>query len=533
MSLNKRWGSVSLWIPILFFVSFLYIPLIFFLGNYFSLYDLFSVLRDNLYLKILSFTFRESFLSALITVVLALPGAYLVARTRFFGKKFFLSLSLISFITPGMSVALGFVLLFGKRGLIYTLFRINIPILYTFWAIILAHIFYNLAMSVRIIGSQWEGFSKTYEEEAKIQGATPLQIFYFVDLPYLLPAILSAFLITFIYSFMSFAIVLVLGGIRYVTLEVEIYMYLTKLINFKEAANLAWLQFMILLILSYMLFWIKGRYSFNYTQEEENLKRFPVWGYFYGIVIFLLIFLPMGAMFIGGFWDFVNHRVTLVWFSNLFSENFNAYVGTTLFLPIVNTFSYAFCSVFLVSFLIIVGSFYVVYKKRYKSLFSLIFASSLFISPITLGFSYIYIKNWIAFYPKWGIIIAHTLIALPIAMQIFFEGRESLHDSLREAAFMDGASLLKTFFYIELPMLIPYIVSSLSISFAISMGEVGATLLLYDTPQNMTIPVAMIRLLSARRIGEAQAYSTLLFISAFLLFLFTDFFLRKVSKSVY
>ncbi len=118
-------------------------------------------------------------------------------------------------------------------------------------------------------------------------------------------------------------------------------------------------------------------------------------------------------------------------------------------------------------------------------------------------------------------------------MQIFFEGRESLHDSLREAAFIDGAGIVKTFIYVELPMLIPYIVSSLSISFAISMGEVGATLLLYDTSQNMTIPVAMIRLLSARRMGEAQAYSTLLFISAFLLFLFTDFFLRRISKSVY
>ncbi len=530
MFLNKRWGSASLWVPILFFTSFLYIPLLLFLGSYFSFPNLFSILKDALYLKILSFTFRESFLSALITVILAIPGAYLIARTRFLGKRFFLSLSLISFIMPGMSVALGFVLLFGKSGFIHTLFGINIPILYTFWAIIFAHVFYNLALSVRIIGSQWEGFSETYEEEAKIQGATPFQIFYYIVFPYLLPSILSAFLITFIYSFMSFAIVLVLGGVRYVTLEVEIYMYLTKLINFKEAANLAWFQFIILLFLTYILFSLRTRYGFEYDQEERRLKRFPVWGYIYAVVVFLLIFLPMGSMFIGGFWDFVNHKLTFLWFANIFSRGFNSYIGTNLFLPILNTFIYAFYSVVLVFFLVITGSFYIIYGKRYKGFYSTIFASSLFISPITLGFSYIYIKNWVNFPSRWGIVLAHTLIILPIAMQIFFEGRESLLNSLREAAFIDGASVMRTFVYIELPMLIPYLITSLSVSFAISMGEVGATLLLYDIPQNMTIPVAMVRLLSARRIGEARAYSTLLFISVFLLFLFIDFFLKKASK---
>ncbi len=529
--LNKRLGSVSFWIPILFFGFFFYFPVLFFLGRYISVVNFFSFFGDPLYLKILSFTFRESFLSAIISVILALPGAYLVGRTHFRGKRFFLSLSLISFIMPGISVALGFVLLFGKKGIIHSLLGINLPLLYTFWAIIFAHVFYNFALAVRIIGGSWEGLPVSYEEEAKIQGANSFQIFYFVNLPYLLPSILSAFLIIFIYSFMSFAVVLVLGGVRYVTLEVEIYMYLTKLINFSEAAKLVWVQFFILLVFTYLLFLTKRGFSFEYGSEIYQGKKFPSWGYIYFVPVVLIIFVPMVAMFIGGFWDFVGHKLTLNWFANLFSGKFNSYTGINLIIPMLNTLKYALYTAFVVLILVIVGSFYVIYKSKYIGIFRVIFASSLFISPITLGFSYVYLRGWIDFSPKFAVILSHVLIALPIAMQIFFDGRESLPSSIREAAFIDGAGPIKTFFYIELPILIPFVISVLSISMAISAGEVGATLLLYEVPENMTIPVAMVRLLSARRLGEAQAYSTLLFLFAFLLFFFTDLFLKKGSKS--
>lgn len=525
--LNKKGILVSFWIPVLFFISFFYFPVIFFLGRYFSISYIYSFFKDTLYLKILLFTFKESFLSAFLSLVLALPGAYLVGRTNFVGKQTFLSLSLVSFIMPGISVSLGFVLLFGKNGILNSLLGIDIPILYTFWAIILAHIFYNFALCVKIIGSQWEGYPLSYEEEARIQGATSFQIFYFVDLPYLFPSILSAFLIVFIYSFMSFAVVLVLGGVRYVTLEVEIYMYLTKLINFDQAAKLAWIQFLILLFLTYLLLLTKKGFTFEYGKELINEKKFPLWGYFYLLGVILIIFVPMFSMFMGGFWDFINQRITLLWFKNLFSQRINPYIGIPLLVPILNTLKYALYTGILSLFIIIVGSFYAVFGDRYRYIFSLILISSLFISPITFAFSYIYLGNWITIPIRILIIIAHTIIALPIGMQIFFEGRRSIPSSIRDAAFVDGAGVFKTFIFVELPILIPYLISTLTISMAISMGEVGATLLLYDVPQNATIPVAMVRLLSARRLGEAQAFSSLLFIFAFLLFLFTDFFLRK------
>ncbi len=528
--LNRKWGLASFWMPILFFLIFFYFPVIFFLGENFSFSGLFSFLTDTLYIKIFSFTFKEAFLSAFLTTLLALPGAYLVARTHFRGRSIFLSLSLIAFVMPGISVALGFVLLFGRRGLFFSMFGVNIPILYTFWAIILAHIFYNFALSVRIIGSQWEKLSINYEEEAKIQGANALQVFYFVDLPYLFPSILSSFFIIFIYSFMSFAIVLVLGGVRYVTLEVEIYMYLTKLINFVEAAKLVWIQFIVLLIFAYLLLITKRGITFEYENDEVIRKGFPIWGYIYLIIVAFIVFVPMGAMLLGGFWDFIHHRITLLWFRNIFSQGFSPFVGTTLLLPIGNTFRYGIYTVLLTIILVVLGSFYIIYRGRYKNLFSLIFISSLFISPITLAFSYIFLGNWIFIPSRILIVLAHSMIALPVAMQIFFGARESVPLSLREAAFIDGAGILKTFIFVELPMLIPALISTITITFAISIGEVGATLLLYEAPENMTISVAMVRLLSARRLGETQAYSTLLFIIAFLLFVITDIFLRKTNR---
>jgi thiamine transport system permease protein len=83
-----------------------------------------------------------------------------------------------------------------------------------------------------------------------------------VTLPLLLPALGAAGLLTFIFCFTSFGVVLILGGPRFATLEVEIYRQTVDLTNLTGAAALALIQLLCTLAL-----------TLTYTRLQAKLSR--------------------------------------------------------------------------------------------------------------------------------------------------------------------------------------------------------------------------------------------------------------------
>ncbi len=150
--------------------------------------------------------------------------------------------------------------LIGQNGIVNTslmsLFHLTAPPIQlerTLAIILIVHVFYNYAIALRIISSYWANQSPRLEEAARVLGANRWRVWWEVRLPMLRPAILAAALLVFIFTFTSFGVVLILGGPRYATLEVEIYRQATALFNLKIAAALSIVQigFMFLLMLVY------------------------------------------------------------------------------------------------------------------------------------------------------------------------------------------------------------------------------------------------------------------------------------------
>ena len=116
----------------------------------FSLGIIASILGDPYYLKIIGFTVRQALLSTLLSVIMGLPGAYLLARYDFRGKGLIQALTTVPFVLPSIIVVLGFVRFFGNNGILnrvlMAVFNLEEPplrILYSLQAILLAHAFYN------------------------------------------------------------------------------------------------------------------------------------------------------------------------------------------------------------------------------------------------------------------------------------------------------------------------------------------------------------------------------------------------------
>ena len=109
-------------------------------------------------------------------------------------------------------------------------------------AILLAHVFFNVAVVVRIVGTFWAGLDPQVSEAAATLGAGPWRSFRDVTLPLLAPALAALPRSSSCFSFTSFGVVLILGGPRFSTLETEIYNQAVRLFDLRAAAALALVQ---------------------------------------------------------------------------------------------------------------------------------------------------------------------------------------------------------------------------------------------------------------------------------------------------
>jgi putative spermidine/putrescine transport system permease protein len=87
-----------------------------------------------------------------------------------------------------------------------------------------------------------------------------------------------------------------------------------------------------------------------------------------------------------------------------------------------------------------------------------------------------------------GVALAHVAICAPYAILVLSATFESLDERVLEAAGVCGASPLRTFFHITLPMIMPGILSSMIFTFSHSYNEFTLTLMTYG-PDTVTLPV--------------------------------------------
>ncbi|MGC9313870.1 MAG: ABC transporter permease, partial [Sediminispirochaetaceae bacterium] len=177
----------------------------------------FDTITSAYSLRIIGFTFFQAILSTLFSLMLGIPGAFLLSVYSFPGKRLVRALSGVPFVLPPILVVLGFVIFFGNSGLLNTLLmRIldlsqpPLRILYSLKAIILAHGFYNFPIALRLVSSLWQQLPPSQEWAAQTLGARKMRLFLTITLPQLMPAILAASALIFMFCFTSFAVILVL-----------------------------------------------------------------------------------------------------------------------------------------------------------------------------------------------------------------------------------------------------------------------------------------------------------------------------------
>ncbi|RKX47614.1 MAG: iron ABC transporter permease, partial [Thermotogae bacterium] len=475
----------------------------------------------------------QALASTLFTLLLGLPGAYIFAKYDFPGKGILKALLTVPFVMPSIMVALGFIILFGRSGILAHLIGRDPGILYSWKAIILAHVFYNFPVVVRMVSSLWQRINPHYEEAALSLGARGFTLFRKVTLPMLMPAIFASSMLTFVFCFLSFSIPLILGGYQYATIEVDIFTAIMTLLDFKTGAALAIIQISLSFVFMYL--YLKSLDLYVKAEEQRIFKEpvpltlrelLSVNGVFiaaYSAMVFIFILSPLMVVvyhsftYGGGF--------TLEWYRRVFSPEYNPIFGANSMTAIRNSLFFGFSTV-LISTLLALSIAYIMYRWEFKgkTLFDALVMLPLASSAITLGLGYIkaFHKPPLNLLGTWYLIVfAHTIIAYPFVLRAISTVLKKIKPSLKEAAMSLGANELKAFLKVELPLAFGGIVVGAIFAFAMSIAELGATYMIYK-PEYTTITIAIYRFLGSRQFGPASAMSVILMMVSTIAFILIE-----------
>ena len=528
----KFWGTFLL---LVFLILTLGYPIVSILTLSFrNGFDIFwnTVLTDSYYLDVLMFTTWQATASTLLTLLIGLPSAYVFAHYSFPGKRTLRGLTTVPFVMPPLVIALGFVALLGDKGLINSLlqttFRLNTPplmLINTIYAILIAHVIYEFTIVVRIVSTAWANLDPDIENAARILGANRWNAFRKITLPLLLPSIIAASSLIFAFTFTSFGVVLILGGAQYATLEVSIYTLAAHLFQLPAAGVLALIQMAITIVFMtvYARYQQRASTSFNLvpnqavtmTPQGKIDKLLCLANY----LIVLIVLSPLIALIVRALLS--NGDITVSGFTHIFSNQGDSFFFVSPLQAITNSLLFGACTVILAVPMGIISGFLLGNSTHWgKAFLDSALMLPLGISAVTMGFGFLIAFNngiW-NLSGSWTIIVmAHAVIAYPFVLRSILPVLRSMPPSLREAAQVLGASKRHIFIRIDLPILWRSIVVGLVFAFAVSLGELGATLLLHR-PEHTTMPVAIFRYLSQP--GESnllQALSmscVLMFVSA-------------------
>jgi len=502
---------------------------------------------DSYYLEVIWFSTWQALLSTVLTLVIALPATYVFAHYRFPAKTLLRAIATAPFVLPTVVVAAAFKALLGPRDLLNTLLQAwlgfgepPIRLEHTLALVLLAHVFYNYSVVLRIVGGFWSTLDSSLEQAAAVLGASRLRALREVTLPLLLPSIGAAALLIFIFTFASFGVIRILGGPRFATVEVEVYRLTSDLLQLDVAAALALVQMGATLAMTVVYTRLQARAGvpLDVRARAANARPIRSWRARMLVgtniaVLLVLIGAPLLALALRSVTSLAAENgggLTLDYYGLLNQNRNRSFFFISPLVAIGNSLRFALAATAL-ALLVGVPAAYLLARQKAKgerqkithftlyllpfTLLDPLFMLPLGTSAVTLGLGYILALgrpplNLLA--SPWLIPVAHTLLAFPFVVRSLLPALRSLDPRLREAARALGASPIRVLREVDLPLLFPALLVGAVFAFTVSIGEFGAALLL-ARPEYQTVPVVIDRLFGlpgASNYGQALALSTIL-----------------------
>ncbi|GHS88613.1 iron ABC transporter permease [Actinomycetota bacterium] len=464
--------------------------------------------------RIIGLTLAQASLGTVISVLLGVPGAYVLHRCTFRGRRVVRAFVTVPFVLPTVVVGVAFRALLVEGGPLGFLHLDG-----TFTAIVAALVFFNYTVVVRTVGGLWERLDARTEQAARALGASPARAFATVTLPALAPAIASAASLVFLFCATAFGTVLVLGGLQFGTIETEIWFQTTQFLDLRAASVLSVVQLVVVAAALAVAGRARARRerALALTEPVEAARPLrlrarpgaPASGVDRAAaactaVVLALLALPLGTLAVRSL------RTTTGWglgnYANLGTTGGRNTLSVTVWAAAANSLRTAVVATVLA---LVVGALVALVVsrrpraragRRAVSLLDAVFMLPLGVSAVTVGFGFLLtldhpfgldvdLRRSGALVP-----IAQAVVAVPLVVRTVLPVLRAIDPRLREAAATLGAAPGRVLATVDLPMVARSVGLAVGFAFAVSLGEFGATSFL-ARPDRPTLPVVIYRLI--------------------------------------
>lgn len=505
-------------VPTVFILGLYLWPLITLAERGLAQADAWEVLRRPRVRSVIWFTLWQSVASTVLTVLVGLGPAYVISRYQFPGRQLLIGLITATFVLPTVVMGAAVTALGMPRGV---------------GAILLAHVLFNIAVILRVVGPLWQQIPRDLSHAARTLGAPPWRVFWHVTLPLLAPALWASAAVVFALTFTSFGVVRVLGTPARSTIEVEIWRRATQLGDLGGAVVLSVVQLGVMLLIVAGAGRVQRRSGLSLRLDFEGAPERPYGPgqrlivSVVGAATALAMLMPVGAMVLRSVRD--REGFTLSAWRTLGQREIRP--GVTLGIdPMASIIASVQTAAAATALALLIGGLAAVAimaARGRAGWLDLGLMLPLGTSAVTIGLGMVITfsrppVDWRSTW--WLLVLGHSVVAVPFVVRTMLPVLRAIPAGLTEAALTLGASPTRAWWSVVVGQAWRPLGASAGVVAAISLGEFGASSMLSRSGAP-TVPLAIDALLGRTGTllqGQAFALATILTVMTVTVVLIAD-----------
>ena len=458
-----------------------------------------------------------SIVTTCTTLLVGVPIAYIMSRYNVFGKSFIHIFIIMSLMSPPFIGAYSWIMLFGRAGFVTRLFAnigIHLPSIYGKLGIILVFTFKLFPYVYLYTSGAMGSIDSSIEEAAENLGSNKLRRLLTITLPVVAPSIAAGAIMVFMTSLADFGTPMLIGE-GYRTFPVVLY---TEFINEVGGSDgFAAAIAVIAIVVTTLVFLVqkyvsnKNAFALNSMHPVEEREARKGINALVHLVVYLVVGIAIMPQAYVIYTSFKNTQGKI--FVDGYSlQSYQTAIGK-LGRSIQNTIIIPLLALVVIVLLAVLIAYLVV--RRRNALTNVVDVLSMipYIVPGTvLGIALLIGFN------KPPLLISGTMLIMVVALiirRLPYTIRSSvailqqIPMSIEEAAISLGASKMKAFFRITVPMMASGIISGAILSWVTMISELSTAIILY-TGKTKTLTVAIYTEVIRGNYGTAAALSTIM-----------------------
>ena len=469
-------------------------------------------------------SFKVTVVSTIVAALIGVPMAYMLRSVKIPGSGLINILIVISYLSPPFIGAYSWIQLLGRNGFITkilnSLLGVKLNGIYGFAGIVLVFSLQSFPLIYMYVSGAMKNLDNSLNEAAESLGCNVFQRVTRIIFPLVMPSLLAGSLLVFMRVFSDFGTPMIIGE-GYKTFPVMLYTQFMGEVGTNDgfAASMC----LIVIVIALMFFFIQKLLGRKFTYSMTALKPMEP-GTAQGwrkvcvyLAVYLIAFvaaLPQLTVLVTSFIGTINGSLftgefTLDNYRNIFAK------GNTT--AITNSYLFGLAAIVTVVVCGILISYLSVRKRSILTAILDVLTMFPYIIPgSVLGISFLYAFNGPPFLlggTALIIIISLSIRRMPYTIRSSTAIIGQISPSIEEASISLGASQMKTFLQVTIPMMLPGVLSGAIMSWITLISELSSSVILY-TSKTMTLTVAIYSEVIRSNFGNAAAYSTILTLSS-------------------